>query len=140
VILGTRSCAGELVLLVTNQTHQSAAKILAIYRRRWAIETLFRKSKSSGFHFEDTHVQSLQELEKMMGLIAIAMAIFLTSGQEQEVIKSTPYRKSVKTKIYSLFKRGFDFINKLLFYPYVMKTILKAVLNRTPLQLKKNVG
>lgn len=140
VISGTRSCAGELVLVVTNQTHQSAAKILTIYRRRWAIETLFRNTKSSGFHFEDTHVKSLERLEKMMGLMAVATAICLRSGQEQEALKPTPYRKSVKAKLYSLFRRGFDFLNKLLFDPSVIKTILKAVLNPIPHQLKKSVG
>ena len=126
-IAGTRSKGGDLVLVMTNQVSKSSSKILSIYRRRWAIETLFRNTKSSGFNFEDTHVKAPERLEKLMGAIAVAMALCLRAGQKQEALKPTPYRKTVKACLYSLFRRGFDFLLRLLSHKSSLRAILRAL-------------
>jgi len=53
---GTPSKSGDLVIVMTNQ-NLKASQILSKYRKRWAIEELFRKLKSSGFHWENTHMK-----------------------------------------------------------------------------------
>lgn len=134
-IAGTRSTNGDLVLVMTNQVSKSSSKILSIYRKRWSIETLFRNTKSSGFNFEDTHVKSHERLEKLMGAIAVATALCLRAGQKQEALKPTPYRKTVKACLYSLFRRGFDFLLRFLSH----KSRLRAILRALSRPLKKSV-
>jgi hypothetical protein len=50
---GTPSLPGELVIVMSNQFF-TAAQILLKYLQRWSIEELFRKLKTSGFHWENT--------------------------------------------------------------------------------------
>jgi len=135
-IAGTRSKNGDLVFVMTNQVSRSSSKILSIYRRRWAIETLFCNTKSSGFNFEDTHVKSHERLEKLMGAIAVATALCLRTGQKQEALRPTPYRKTLKACLYSLFRRGFDFLLRLLSH----KSRIRAILRDLSHPLKKSVG
>ncbi len=53
---------------------------LPIYRKRWQIETLFRRLKSSGFHLEDIHVTHLDRLEKLILLVMIAFVWYYKTG------------------------------------------------------------
>jgi len=48
--IGKRLKNGELLIILTNQTHRNEADILNEYRKRWSIEELFKKLKTSGFH------------------------------------------------------------------------------------------
>jgi hypothetical protein len=111
-IAGTRSSEGDLVLVATNQTHLKVGKILDVYRRRWAAEPQFRNTKTAGINFEDTHVQVPEKLEKLMAITAVAIALCVCKGQEQEKLKPTPYKKTVRAHLYSTFRRGFDFLRK----------------------------
>ena len=126
-IAGTRSTNGDLVLVMTNQVSKSPSKILSIYRKRWSIETLFRNTKSSGFNFEDTHIKVPERLEKLMGAISVATALCLRTGQKQETLRPTPYRKTVKACLYSLFRRGFDFLLRFLSHKSRFRAILRAL-------------
>ena len=112
VIAGTRSSQGDLVLVATNQTHLKAGKILNVYRRRWAAEPQFRNTKTAGSNFEDTHIKAPEKLEKLMAITAVAIALCVCNGQEQERLKPTPYKKTIRTCLYSTFRRGFDFLRK----------------------------
>jgi hypothetical protein len=112
VIAGTRSCDGALVLVTTNQTHLKAANILNVYRRRWTCEPLFRNTKTAGLNLEDTHVKSPDKLEKLMAITAVAIALCVIEGQQQESRKATPYKQTVQAPLYSTFRRGFDALRK----------------------------
>ncbi len=57
-----------LIVVSFNKPEQA----LEYYAKRWQIETLFRGLKSSGFNLEDTHVTSLDRLEKLVMLVMIA--------------------------------------------------------------------
>ena len=57
----TRSLAGDLVIVITNQDWK-AKKVLEKYKTRWSIEEMFRKLKTSGFNWENTHMKRPKRL------------------------------------------------------------------------------
>ncbi|HQS84924.1 MAG TPA: transposase [Alphaproteobacteria bacterium] len=111
-LAGTRSSAGELVIVMFNQNKRE--KILSIYKKRWTIERLFFNSKTNGFNLEDTHLKSLSRIENLMAVLASAMVLSFLVGRYQEKKRRTPYKKTVKSPAYSTFRRGFDFIRHFL--------------------------
>ena len=60
---------GELLILATNQAQECA---LALYKRRWEIETLFSCFKGRGFNFEDTRITEIKRINRMVAVLAIA--------------------------------------------------------------------
>ena len=42
------------------------------YKERWQLEKYFRAMKSSGFDIENTHLQEVERLEKLINLVMIA--------------------------------------------------------------------
>ena len=143
VIAGARSKEGELVLVVSNQIHKKAPKILLSYRRRFIIETLFKNAKTSGFNFEDTHLKSPEKLEKLMAVVAVATALCVAAGKAQVTLKPTPYRSTVQASLYSVFRRGFDFLRQCLLAPlniYLFMGPLNSSNSLKNLKGCKNVG
>jgi hypothetical protein len=139
-LAGTRSQAGKLVIIMTNQLHHKEASILKISTRRRTIEGLFKNTKSKEFHLESTHVTCPDKLEKLMAVIAVATALCIRTGQWQEKIKPTIYKKTVKAPLYSTFRRGFDALRRWL---TDLKNILSFLYPFDPLENKvfsKNVG
>ena len=109
---GTRSKEGELVIVVSNQ--DVGLKILEIYKKRWTIELMFRHCKSNGFNLEDTHLKDLKRLETLFGVVVSALALVFLVAVKEEAARPTPYKKSVKSPAFSTFRRGFDFLRRLL--------------------------
>jgi hypothetical protein len=72
----------ELVVVVGPCDPHEAPDLLADYRLRWGIETLFGALKRRGFDLESTHVVSCPErLERLLGLLALAFAWAHRTGQ-----------------------------------------------------------
>jgi len=69
-LAGSRSGRGELMIVATNRHPHNA---IAIYLRRWEIETLFSCLKKQGFCFRTTHLTHLDRIEKMMALLVIGL-------------------------------------------------------------------
>lgn len=111
-LAGTRSSAGDLVIVMSNQNKRE--KILNIYKKRWTIERLFFNCKTNGFNLEDTHLKDLSRVENLMAVVASAVVLSFLVGQNQERKRPTPYKKTIKSPAYSTFRRGFDFIRQLL--------------------------
>jgi len=109
---GTRSTKGELVIVMSNQ--DMGAKILEIYKKRWTIELLFGNCKKNGFNFEDTHLRHLDRIEKMFAVVCSALLLCFMAGRIQEKKDATPFKKTLQTPAFSTFRRGFDFLRKLL--------------------------
>jgi transposase len=109
---GTRSKDGELVIVVSNQDVRF--KILDIYKKRWTIELMFRHCKSNGFNLEDTHLKDLKRFESLFAVVVSALALVFLVGQKEESSCQTPYKKSIKSPALSTFRRGFDYLRKLL--------------------------
>lgn len=139
-IAGTRAKDKELVLVVTNHIHKKAQKILEIYAKRWSVESLFRNTKSRGFNWEDTHLKCLSKLDKLMAVIAVATAICIKIGQLQHRQKPTPYRKTVNSHLYSIFRRGFDFIRRWLAHSLNLTLLFNSSKMLANEGVTKNVG
>ena len=98
---GTRSKAGDLVIVMTNKKLK-AEKILARYRQRWSIEELFRKLKTSGFHWENTHMKKSERLVTLLIILCFALLIAFLLGKKDTI----PWRKTIGYPLYSVFKQG----------------------------------
>lgn len=109
---GTRSKKGELVIVVSNQ--DLGVKTLEVYKKRWTIELIFRHCKTNGFNLKDTHLKDLKRIETLFAAVVSALTLVFLVGQKEELFSPTPYKKSVKCPAVSTFRRGFDFLRKLL--------------------------
>ncbi len=98
------------MIVVSNHDFEDA---LAVYKRRWEIETLFGCLKSRGFRMEDTHVTDPDKIEKILFVLAIAFCWAYRTGEIQS--KITPIRKkSHGRKSKSKFRLGLDIIRRAL--------------------------
>jgi hypothetical protein len=98
---GTRSKAGDLVIVMTNQ-NLKAKQILDQYLKRWSIEELFRKLKTSGFHWENTHMTHSPRLISLLIILSFGMLIAYLMGVEDKI----PWKKTLGCPLYSVFKQG----------------------------------
>lgn len=100
-LAGIRSKKGDLVIVMTNQK-LTAEKILSRYRKRWSIEELFRKLKTSGFHWENTHMKHSERLVTLLIILSFALLIAFLMGKKDKI----PWKKTVGYPLYSVFKQG----------------------------------
>jgi len=98
---GTLSKTGELVIVMTNQDLK-ASQILTKYRERWSIEELFRKLKTSGFHWENTHMKKSERLVSLLIILGFGLLIAYLMGQNDNI----PWKKTLGCPLYSVFKQG----------------------------------
>jgi hypothetical protein len=126
---GTLSKSGELVIIMTNQ-RLKAKQILNKYRERWSIEELFRKLKTSGFHWENTHMKQSYRLISLLIILGFALLIAYLMGQDDHI----PWKKTLNCPLYSIFKQGlinFQFIlaKSLTAALYLIITLLERAQN-----------
>lgn len=81
---------------------------LESYRLRWGIECSFKSLKSSGFNLEMTHIRNRDNFMALLQVIFIAFAICFKVGEFHQ--DEIPYRKTVKSRLYSIFRFGLDII------------------------------
>jgi len=98
---GTRSKAADLVIVMSNQD-LNAKQILDKYRERWSIEELFRKLKTSGFNWENTHMKRSERLVSLLIILGFGLLIAYLMGQEDSI----PWKKTLSCPLYSVFKQG----------------------------------
>ena len=95
-------------ILVTNAR---PAQARALYRSRWSVETMFGAFKSRGFDLEATHLAASDRLEKLFGVLALAMVWALRVGlwrAEQKAIVIKKHGRRAK----SLFRLGLDYLQE----------------------------
>jgi hypothetical protein len=127
---GTPSKTGELVIVMTNQ-NLKIKQILDKYRERWSIEELFRKLKSSGFHWENTHMKESSRLVSLLIILSFGLLIAYLMGQGDKI----PWKKTLGCPLYSVFKKGL--INFQFLVAHSVTTAIQTVLNL--LESSKNV-
>jgi hypothetical protein len=90
--------------------------LLADYRRRWGIETLFGALKSRGFDLEATHVVRYPErLERLLGPLALAFTWAHRTGQwVAEHVQPPRFNLRQGRRAKSLFRHGLDYLCHLL--------------------------
>jgi len=100
----------ELLIIAAFQHDKQA---LLEYRKRWQIETMFKALKSNGFNLEDTHLQAIEAIDKLLHLIALAFVWAYLNGIYLHKIKPIKILKH-GYKAISIFKLGFEHIQPLL--------------------------
>jgi len=105
----------ELLIIISyNKNEQSFLN----YKERWQIETCFKAMKSSGFDIENTHLQDLERIEKLLCLVMIAfvwcykVGDFIDRNVKLIIIKKHGHRAK------SLLKYGLEYISNILQNPY----------------------
>ena len=116
-LAGSRSERGELMIVATNQLPSNA---VAIYLRRWEIETLFSCLKGRGFRFEDTHLTAHDRIEKMMAVLAVGFCWAHKTGEWRAIKKPIRVckRRHGSRLQNSYFRYGLDFIRDLISNPF----------------------
>jgi hypothetical protein len=115
-LAGSRSERGELMIVATNRSPKNA---IAVYLRRWEIESLFASLKSKGFRFEDTHMTQLDRIEKLMAILAIGFCWGHKVGEWKAIKKPIAVKKHRDNcrPQSSFFRYGFDFIREIILNP-----------------------
>ena len=95
-------------ILVTNARPVEA---LSLYGRRWGIETMFGALKSRGFDLEATHLTLGDRLEKLFGVLALALVWAVRVGLWR--CKQAPIVvKKHGRQAQSLFRYGLDYLQE----------------------------
>lgn len=105
----TRSPKGDLVIVMTNQ-NQTAKQILNCYRKRWSIEMMFRKLKTSGFNWEKTHMKAPERLIILLVILTLATLYSCLLGMNEKI----PWKKTLKCFVKSIFRKGLQVFQHLL--------------------------
>lgn len=81
-----------------------------LYRRRWSIEAMFQGFKQRGFDLETSHLQTLEKLKKLVGLVSLAYGFCLVAGHHyHRKVKAIP-RKKHGYKANSFYRKGKDLL------------------------------
>lgn len=127
-LAGSRSGAGELMIVATNQQPKNA---IAIYLRRWEIENLFQGLKSRGFRFEETHLTCLDRIKKLTAVLAIGFVWAHRVGEWLAIEKPIKMNKFFKQKRpqNTYFRYGLDYIRNIIFQEHIGSKAFKKCLN-----------
>lgn len=101
---------GSTWMLISNR-HPNTAQVL--YRQRWAIETLFGVLKSRGFDLETTRLVAAERIERLFGLLAVALVWVLGVAVRRIADRAEP-TKAHGRLARSLFRVGLDHLTRLL--------------------------
>lgn len=92
---------------------ERSRQILTDYKRRWAIETLFQNLKSRGFELEETHLRAAERIDKLFGILALAVAWAIKTGElenNQNPVKMKNHGRPQK----SIFRLGCEILQEIL--------------------------
>lgn len=118
----------ELLIIISyNKNEESMLK----YKERWQIETCFRALKSSGFDIENTHLQDVKRIEKLLCLVMIAFVWCYKVGDYlDKCVKAIPIKKHGH-RAKSVFKYGLEYISNILLNTHnkeFIEVLLKIVM------------
>ena len=83
------------------------------YKERWQIEMCFKSMKSSRFDIENTHLQDLERIEKLVLLVMIVFVWCYKAGIYLHLITPITLKKHGR-QAKSIFKYGLDLIANIL--------------------------
>jgi hypothetical protein len=108
-VTGRKRADGELLILISSEPSKD---MIEEYRRRWQIETLFGCLKSRGFDLEETHLKESERLEKLLGLLALAICWSWLTGEK--IRQSQPITiKKHGQRAKSIFRVGLDYLEQI---------------------------
>jgi hypothetical protein len=121
LVIVAKRLKDEYVVICSN--NQNPETILKTYRKRWDIERCFKNMKSQGFNLENTHMTALERLMKLMCVVAVAILVASLMGLNQQC----PFKKTVKSPLYSFFTRGLRFLSHNILLDNIMLIIAQNV-------------
>ncbi len=121
VVLRLRT--GELLTIASRSRPMRA---LALYRKRWKIESLFAALKTRGFNLEATHMVNAEKISMLLALLAMAAGVACKVGL-WALGKKQLRRKTHGRHARSLFAFGLDALRKL-FAPRTFAQSLRVIL------------
>lgn len=95
-------------VLITNDRPSEA---LVLYGHRWSIETTFGAFKRRGFDLESTHLRSSERIERLMGVLSLALLWCVKVGRWR-ARRSAIKVKSHGRRAVSLFRYGLDYLQE----------------------------
>lgn len=111
--LNNRKAKQDFLIIVSFNKPEKAQQD---YKQRWQIEMCFKAMKSSGFDIENTHLQDIQRIEKLVLLVMIAFVWCYKAGIYLHKIRPIQIKKHGR-KAKSIFKYGLSFIANTLLNP-----------------------
>lgn len=100
----------ETVIVISSQKRRS---LLMDYKRRWAIETLFQNLKGRGFEIEKTHLTKAERIDKLFGVLSLAVAWAIKTGSLESQENPLKLKKNGRPPK-SLFRLGCEIIQAIL--------------------------
>jgi len=97
-------------------SYNAPDKAIDQYKERWQIEMCFKAMKSSGFDIENTHLQDIKRIEKLVLLIMVAFLWCYKVGIYLNQIRPIKIKKHGRMAK-SIFKYGLDYIASVLLNP-----------------------
>ena len=85
-------------------------KLFGHYRYRWSIETFFQSLKKRGFHLEETHLNALDQLKKLMTIVSVTFVFCWQLGYYYHQNRSFIPMKKHGYKANSFFRKGLDLL------------------------------
>jgi hypothetical protein len=112
-ICATRTRAGELLILGYHEGLDGQTA-LAMYRKRWNIETGFEKLKTHGFHLESSRLRGGGKIERLLAILALAAAWSYAGGLWSIKAIAPIKRKKHGRPEQSIFARGLGLLTGIL--------------------------
>lgn len=100
-----RNADNELMIIATNDLANTDG--IALYAKRWEIETLFSCFKGRGFNLEETHLTHQDRIKKLIAVFAIAFCWCYKVGIRKNEQKPIKLKKHGRLTL-SLFRYGLD--------------------------------
>jgi hypothetical protein len=99
----------EYLVVISNEP----ADLLADYRLRWKIETLFQALKGRGFDLESCRLSRERRLSGWFGFLSLALCWCLKVGRQLDEADPLPLKKHGRRSV-SVFQRGLRLLQSLL--------------------------
>jgi hypothetical protein len=98
----------EYLIVISNEK----ADLLADYRQRWKIETLFQSLKGRGFDLESCRLEKEKRLSGWFGFLALGLCWCLKVGKYLDEVAPLPLKKHGRRAV-SVFARGLCLLQSL---------------------------
>ncbi len=90
------SKSDEALVLVSNRPMDK--ETIALYHRRWEIETMFGALKSRGFNFEESKISEEHKVEKLMALLSISFVWSILAGEYRQKQSPIGFKKKTQSQ------------------------------------------
>jgi hypothetical protein len=122
-VLGKRLDDESLLIVAARGVDESEA--IALYRRRWDIETFFATLKSKSFGLEETGPAAPDRIRSLLGIVALAYLWARPVGEKRRAEDGPPRRCAHGYRAKSRFCYGLDRLREILLNAWRMRDQLR---------------